>query len=115
MKEPWGSTGITLQGSNYLHDFLKYQISIYGNISFRLIEGLSLDLSGRYSESRDQLSLPKQNASTEDILLQRRELESQFDYYCSVGLSFSFGSIYNNIVNPRFGGGGGSQTVIYYN
>ncbi len=115
VKEPWGSTTVTLQGSNYLHDFMKYQISISGNISFRLIEGLTLDLSGRYSELRDQLSLPRKDASTEDILLQRRQLESQFNYYCSIGLSFTFGSIYNNIVNPRFGGSRGGQTIIYYN
>lgn len=104
VKEPWGSISVTLLGSNYLYDFGKNQISIYGSISFRLIEGLSLDVSGNYSATHDQISLPKQDASTEDILLQRRELESQFDYYYSVGLSFSFGSIYNNIVNPRFGG-----------
>jgi hypothetical protein len=39
----------------------------------------------------------------EDILLQIRQLETQYDYYTSVGISYKFGSIYSNIVNPRFG------------
>jgi hypothetical protein len=28
------------------------------------------------------------------------------------GLSFSFGSIFNSVVNPRFGGGGGQ--IIFF-
>ena len=57
---------------------------------------------GRYSAIHDQLNLNKSGASDEDILLQRRALESQYSYSMSVGLSYSFGSIYNNVVNPRF-------------
>jgi hypothetical protein len=30
------------------------------------------------------------------------------------GISYTFGSIYNNVVNPRFGGGGGRGMVSYY-
>ena len=41
------------------------------------------------------------------MLLQRRQLETSYRYFASAGLSYTFGSIYNNIVNPRFGGNGG--------
>jgi len=41
-------------------------------------------------------------ASLEEILLRRRELETSYYYYFSIGLSYTFGSIYNNVVNPRF-------------
>lgn len=35
------------------------------------------------------------------------ELETGFEYDVSVGFSDTFGSIFNNVVNPRFEGGGG--------
>jgi len=64
---------------------------------------LSFRLYGQYSVVHDQLSLPKGDATTEQILLQRKQLETQFQYNASIGLTYTFGSIYNNIVNPRFG------------
>jgi hypothetical protein len=36
-----------------------------------------------------------------------RELQSGYEVQFAVGVSYTFGSIFNNIVNPRFGGGGG--------
>jgi hypothetical protein len=51
----------------------------------------------------DQLSLPKEDIATEEILLQRKQLATQYQYWASIGFSYTFGSIYNNIVNPRFG------------
>jgi len=63
---------------------------------------LSFDLSGGISLVHDQINLPKKGASYEEILTRQRQLESQYDYWLSGGLSFSFGSIFNNVVNPRF-------------
>jgi hypothetical protein len=105
-KEPWGSASITLYGSHYFHDVKKYNVGAYGSVSIRIIEGLSATWFASYSLQRDQLSLPIAGASREDVLLQRTELESDYSYYASIGLSYSFGSIYNNIVNPRFGSSG---------
>ncbi len=103
MVEQWGSARISLYGSNYLHDFKKNRLQLHGGLSFRLMEGLSLDLSGSYSRIRDQLALRKGDASEEEVLLRHRELETRYTYYTSVGISYSFGSIYSSIVNPRFG------------
>jgi hypothetical protein len=63
----------------------------------------SLNLYGQYSKIRNQISLPKGTASLEEVLLQRRQLETGYQFWGSFGVSYSFGSIYNNIVNPRFG------------
>jgi len=57
------------------------------------------------------LSLPKGGASLEEVLLRRKMLETSYTYYFSIGLSYTFGSIYSNVVNPRFGG---SRGVFYY-
>ena len=60
----------------------------------------------------DQLSLIKGEATLEQVLLRRTMLETNYSYYFSFGLSYTFGSIYSNVVNPRFGGG--SSGGIYY-
>jgi hypothetical protein len=57
---------------------------------------------GSISYIHDQLSLSAGGASQEEILLHRQELETQYRYWGSMGISYTFGSIYNNIVNPRF-------------
>jgi len=106
IKEKWGSVMSSLEGSHYFHNFSKNRLELGCNINLRLLEGLSLDLFGNVSMIHDQLSLPKTDASDEDILLQRRELSTQYDYFTSIGLRYTFGSIYSNIVNPRFGNGG---------
>jgi len=49
------------------------------------------------------MALPRGGASLEEVLLQRRELQTQYSYWGNVGVSYSFGSIYNNVVNSRFG------------
>jgi hypothetical protein len=99
----WGSVTSSLNVSSYLPDIDKNRIVLYTELSIRIIKGLSFNLYGQFSSIHDQISLPKASASSEEILLQQRQLATQFSYYTSVGLSYTFGSMYNNIVNPRFG------------
>jgi hypothetical protein len=115
MQEPWGSSGIEIGGAHYFHDVNKYSLSLSGNLSFRLIQGLSLDLYGNYTRVHDQLSLPKAGANRDETLLRIRQLETNYNYFFMVGLSYTFGSIYNNIVNPRFGSSSGGTTIIISN
>ncbi len=112
MKEPWGSTEVSINGSHILSDVKKYEIGFYGELSLRIFEGLSLEMNGGIFRTRDQISLRKGIASQEEVLLRRRELESQYNYWVSWGISYSFGSIFNNVVNYRMGSG--SSGVIYY-
>jgi hypothetical protein len=44
--------------------------------------------------------------------LRLRQLATSYTYFINLGLSYSFGSIFNNIVNPRFGGTSGGFTII---
>lgn len=103
LKQPWGTVETSLEGSNYFNDFSKNRISLDMELSLKLFKGFTLDLDGGYTMIHDQLNLPKSDVSDEDILLQRRQMETQYNYWGSVGISYTFGSIYNNIVNPRFG------------
>ncbi len=100
--QPWGSASATLSASNYLHDFEIYRLSVYGEISVRLFEGFSIEFSGNASRIRDQIYLVLEDPTAEEILLQRRALPTTYDYWLSFGLTYSFGSIYTHVVNPRF-------------
>ena len=102
-KQPWGSVESEISGSHYFHDFEKNHLRIRSEISLRLFKGFSLEAWGGFSMIHDQLSLPQRDISREEILLQRRELETQYNYWGSIGFSYTFGAIYNNIVNPLFG------------
>ena len=55
------------------------------------------------SRIRDQLSIPARGATDEEVLLRLRRLQSGYEYSLSVSLTYTFGSIFSSIVNPRFG------------
>jgi hypothetical protein len=112
MQQPWGSTSVTLSGSQYLHDLTKNSFSISANSSIRVFEGLSLTIYGGYSAVHDQLALAKSSLTPEEVYQQRRELEKTYSYWGSFGISYTFGSIFNNIVNARFGNQSGGGTTI---
>lgn len=101
-RQPWGSVFANVSASQYLHDLSKYRLSTGGFLSFRIVRGLNLRVNGRVEWIRDQLFLSADGATDDEILLERRRLQSNFDWDFGVGFSFQFGSIYNNVVNNRF-------------
>ena len=107
-EQPWGEAAASFVASNYLTDFEEslldlYRLDVWGYVSVRLARGLSVWGNAGVSRIRDQTFLPKQEATEEDILLGNTRLPTSFGYSLSLGLSYTFGSIYNSIVNPRFG------------
>ena len=97
----WGTVNFTAGWSNYLHDFELNRLSIGAYVSIKVAKGLTFNMQGGYQFIHDQISLRKGDASVEDILLNRKELSTTYQYQTSVGITYRFGSIYNNIVNPR--------------
>jgi hypothetical protein len=100
--QKWGNINISVSGQNYFHDFSKNSLNTNISADIRIVKGLSFNIYGSYSFIRNQLSLPKSGATQEEMLLRQKELATSFNYYVSIGLSYTFGSIYNNVVNPRF-------------
>ncbi|MFH0893354.1 MAG: hypothetical protein V2A54_02870 [Bacteroidota bacterium] len=98
----WGSTTTSLSYSNYLHDFTMNNLYISTSLTARLFKGFSLSGYLYFSMIHDQVALTKGTASLEEILLQQQQLATQFSYYFNIGVTYTFGSIYNNVVNPRF-------------
>jgi len=81
-------------------------VNVFGRLSIRIIKGLRLSMFGSYGRIHDQLNLAKGSLSIDEVLLRRKELETNYSYFVSFGLNYSFGSIFSNVVNPRFGSGG---------
>jgi len=104
LNEPWGTAEFSLEGSHYFHDFKKNRLELSGDLSLRIYKGLSLNIEGSYSAIHDQVALPRGEITLEEILLRQRELASGYRYSAEIGLSYRFGSVFSNVVNPRFGG-----------
>lgn len=102
IQQPWGSIETGLVASNYLHDFSRRRLELYAQMSGRLFEGFSISFQADYNILRDQLALPRGEASLEQILLRQRELATDFSFSGTVAITYTFGSKYTNIVNTRF-------------
>jgi hypothetical protein len=107
IQERWGSVNLALLGSNYLNDFSKNRLELISSLNLRIFKGLTLTVNGGVAYINDQINLKKGGISEADRLLELRELSTQYRIQCGIGLTYTFGSIYNNVVNPRFGFGGG--------
>jgi hypothetical protein len=105
--QPWGRGNASLESSGFLDDFTQYRLEFDGDLEIRLFRGLSLELGASAALIRDQLALVKRDVSEDEVLLRLRELRTDYRYDLSVGFSYTFGSIFNSVVNPRFGGGPG--------
>ncbi len=103
VEEKWGSVNISLEASNYFFDFSKSRLVLEGYLRVRVVRGLSISLYGDVGRIHDQLSLVKEELSETQRLLRLRELATEYNYDFGIGLTYTFGAIYNNIVNPRFG------------
>jgi hypothetical protein len=111
VQEKWGSINVSLSGSNYFHDLSKNKIELFGFMRLRIIKGLSLSVNGGIAYINDQLNLSGSDLSEAERLLRLKEQATNFSIQGGVSLTYTFGSIYNNVVNPRFGNGGGG---FYY-
>lgn len=101
VKQKWGSilTGVT--ASQYLSKPSKYNVGVEGDVTLKLLKGLSLSVGAYTSWLRDQLYLPRGSATIEQVLVKQRQLATSYSYSVYASVSYSFGSIFNNVVNPR--------------
>jgi hypothetical protein len=104
VRKKWGFINLALEASNYLHDFSKNRIELVSEISFRVFKGMSLQVDFGAAHINDQLNLKKGDISEAERLLKLTEIATKYRFEGGIEITYTFGSIYNNIVNPRFGG-----------
>jgi hypothetical protein len=105
VQKKWGSVNLALVGSNYFHDFSKNRIELLSSVRLRIFKGLSLQIDGGVAHLNDQLNLKKGDISDAERLLRLRELATKYLIAGGIEITYTFGSIYNNVVNPRFNSG----------
>jgi len=102
IQEKWGSVNVSLSGSSYLHDFSKNSVELDGFLRVRLFKGLSLSLNGETAYINDRLNQRKGELSEAERLLRLKQQATNFEVGASISINYTFGSIYSNVVNPRF-------------
>jgi hypothetical protein len=102
LRQKWGSLNASVRGSQYIGDWGKSRVEVNGGASWRIVRGLDFNAYLSYAVQRDQLNIPRGQLDDEDILIRQRQIKSGYNYFANVGLSYTFGSMLNNIVNPRF-------------
>ena len=100
--DKWGNISLALQGSNYFHNWNYNKLTVSTDTRFRLFKGFYLKMLGGISVIHDQINLSASGIDYEQVLLQQKEILSTYYYWFQVGINFTFGDIYNSVVNPRF-------------
>lgn len=101
-RQQWGSARLSGSASTFIDDWSRNRLSLRGGLGLRVAKGLQLEANGSVSRVRDQISLRKGDASDEEVFLRLRELATDYKAEVKLGLSYTFGSFFNTIVNPRF-------------
>lgn len=100
--QKWGNLSIGLYGEQFLNDRQFYNIGLDCDASIRISGGLFFNVYAFGGVTRDQVFLPKGNATPQEVLARQRQLASGFNYFSGFGLNYRFGSKLNNFVNERF-------------
>jgi hypothetical protein len=98
--QPWGDMRADLEASSYLHDLDLHEIEFGIGMSVRLVRGLRFHWGSSAARIKNQIYLSGAGIPEDEILLHRRALGTDFRMNASFGISYTFGSIFNNAVNP---------------
>ncbi len=113
--QKWGNVYGSVSYHTFLNDPKLNAFDFGTGVDIRITKGLNFRINGNYSITHNQVNIAGGDLSLEETLLAQKELQSGYDYFFSVGLNYSFGSIYNTIVNPRFDSTqGGGRTCFCF-
>ncbi len=103
LNQKWGQVQFGINYHNYFKDWSLFNLKANAQVNVRIVGGLSFNISTRAELIRDQIYLPKQGATPEEVLTRQRQIATGYMFYTSFGINYRFGSKLNNFVNPRFG------------
>jgi hypothetical protein len=102
--KPWGSINVGAFYNSYLNDLSKFSLSFSGSVNWNIFKGFKFGIGGSYDITRNLIQLSKEGATRDEVLLQQKQLNSQYSYFFGIGISYQFGSKFNNFINPAFKG-----------
>lgn len=100
-RQPWGNVSSIISASSFLSDWNKNRLQMNSWMSVRIFKGLAVRFSGDVKFIKDQINLPAGSASIEDVLLQQKQIATNYEMGFGIGLSYTFGSAFNNVINTR--------------
>lgn len=100
----WGAFNVGCRAGNYLHDWSLNDLNLSGGFELNIFKGFRLHFYGDFSVLHNQVELSNGGATPQEVYLRVRQLKTNYSYYVWCGASYTFGSIYSNVVNPRFAG-----------
>jgi hypothetical protein len=101
VRQRWGTLFLIGEGAQYLHDRARFRVAVDAGFDWRITRGLTMGSYASYGITRDQLNIPGTSLNDEDRLLRIRELQSGSQFQLNLSASYTFGSLFNNVVNPR--------------
>jgi len=111
--QKWGNISFNISWDNFLNSFYLNNakisgfnvntLSIGGEFEVRLFKGLSLsaDIFSDFTKGVYP-NIPRKLFSIDDLLTGSRQYPTAKNFFMFFRLNYRFGSIYNNVVNPRF-------------
>lgn len=101
--QEWGRVSAYASYYSFLHNLSFNYLSVGSSINLRVLKGLELGLSGNYSFIRDQIYLAKGNLEPQDVIHRIKTLKTSYKFSSYITITYTFGNLYSNVVNPRFG------------
>jgi hypothetical protein len=100
--QKWGTINTGIQYKNYFHNWRINNLGLAAQMEVRVGGGLFVYFFIFGSLVHDQIYLPLEGATTEEVLSRRRQLQSSYNFESFFGINYRFGTKLNNFVNPRF-------------
>lgn len=103
INQAWGSLQWIGQVNHFLDEPHLFRLSTGATVAMRIAEGLAFTLNGEAAYVRDLIGLRARSVSDTELLLDVAQLPTNYTAQIELGISYTFGSVFNTIVNPRFG------------
>lgn len=103
VNQAWGSMQLIVQGRSLIDEPRRWRLAAGIGLSLSLVFGFALELDVRGALIQDQIGLRARELTDRELLLELLEFPTTVSYEGTFGFSYTFGSVHDTIVNPRFG------------
>jgi hypothetical protein len=101
--QAWGSIQWVGQANSFLDQPELFRLSTGLTLTLRLFEGLAISVEGMAAFVRDLINLRGRPVTDRELLLGTAQQPTDYTFEVEFALTYTFGSVHNTIVNPRFG------------